>query len=493
MAHGVSIEEVPTGVRPPVRVTAGLPVYVGLATINAGDVAAVNVPRVYYTLAEAVDDLGPITPSSEWGDWTLHEAVHAHFSVYSVGPIVCINVLDPDNAAHVSSGLNESHILDVDGNDTLQIYGAPDEPTRGILLSTVVVKNATGATTHVLGTDYTLAFDDDGFVVVSRVVGGAIGALATLLISFDYLDPSGVVAADIIGGYVGGVYTGLEVVEQVYPSLRLLPGFIVAPKWSETPSIAARMAVIARSINGSFRAMAIVDLSSNPATIPSYADAPAWKSTNNFDSIDMVTCWGLADNDGDVYHLSTVAACVANVVDAAHDGIPYASPSNKDVSATTMTLDDGADVLLTRPQANSLNDQGIVTMLNGFNGWKLWGNRTGGYPGTTDPKDAFIPIRRMFNWIANTIILTADRDIDEPGNRRLIDGVVGTIGAFLNGLIAAGALIDGVIEFRSDENPVADLADGKVKFHVTLTPPSPAEDISFVLEYDPAALAGLFA
>jgi hypothetical protein len=55
-----------------------------------------------------------------------------------------------------------------------------------------------------------------------------------------------VTADDIIGGYSGGAYTGLEVVEQVYPALRLVPGFILAPKYSR-PEVAARMAVKARA------------------------------------------------------------------------------------------------------------------------------------------------------------------------------------------------------------------------------------------------------
>jgi phage tail sheath protein FI len=99
----------------------------------------------------------------------------------------------------------------------------------------------------------------------------------------------------------------------------------------------------------------------------------------------------------------------------------------------------------------------------------------------------------MFNWIGNTIIVTTDRDVDEPTNRRLIDRVLGTLQSFLNGLIARGALIDGKIEFRSRDNPTTDLADGKVRWHLTLTPPSPAEEMSFTLEYDSSALEALFA
>jgi len=98
----------------------------------------------------------------------------------------------------------------------------------------------------------------------------------------------------------------------------------------------------------------------------------------------------------------------------------------------------------------------------------------------------------MFNWIENTVVLTVQRDVDQPGNRRLIDSVVGTVQSFINGLIATGALVDGKIEFRTDDNPTVDLADGIIRFHLTLTPPSPAESIEFTAEYNPNALAALF-
>ncbi len=489
MGHGVSVEEQPTGVKPAVRISAGLPVYVGTAPINSVDLTNVNKPKVCYTLAEFEAACGPL--SDDFANWTLHEAAKAHFSVYSVAPIVVINVLDPANGYHVSQGTNESHQL-VDGEVKIQIYGGADEPLLGVIKSTVVVDKLGGGT-MVLGTDYTLDFDDDGFLVVTIVAGGALAENSIILIDFDYLDPSGVTADDIIGGYSGGEYTGLEVIEQVYPALRLVPGFICAPIWSQVPEVAARMATIAGSINGAFRASALLDLSTDPVDIATYAAAPAWKTANGYADVDAIACWPKVKNGDDVYHGSTVVACVANVTDSEHDGIPYASPSNKPVTGTSAVLDDGTEVLLTRPQANSLNDQGIVTVLNGFNGWRLWGNRTGGYPGTTDPKDAFIPIRRMFNWIGNTIILTTDANVDDPINRRLIDLVLGTLTSFLNGLVAVGALVDGKIEFRSDENPAIDLADGKVKWHVTLTPPSPAQEMEFVLEYDPTALEALFA
>lgn len=492
MAHGVSVTEVPTGVRPPVRTTAGLPVYVGTAPINLGDLDSVNVPEVFYTLAEAVAKYGDVFTSGLWSDYTLLEAVKAHFSVYSVAPIVCINVLDPDNTDHTNVATNQSHQL-IEGEVLLQTYGGEDVAIFGIIATTVVVKNHNGSTTYVLDTDYTLDFDDDGFLNLSIVDGGAIGASDVLSITFTYFDPSGVTADDIIGGYTAGAYTGLEVVEQVLPRLRLVPGFLLAPKWSQTPEVAARMATIARSINGSFRAMALTDLSTDPGEIPTYAEAPAWKSDNGYTSVDSAPCWPLFQNGDDVYHLSTIIACRANLTDVDHQGIPFESPSNKAITGTAAVDDDGTEILLTIEQANALNVQGIVTSRNTFNGWRSWGNRTGGYPGTTDPKDAFIPQRRMGNYINNTLILTTERDVDSPGNRRQIDGVVGTVQSWLNGLISEGALLPGSkVEFRTEDNPASDVLDGIYRYRVTQASPTPAEDIRFIVEYDASLLAGLF-
>jgi hypothetical protein len=143
-------------------------------------------------------------------------------------------------------------------------------------------------------------------------------------------------------------------------------------------------------------------------------------------------------------------------------------------------------------QAGYLNGQGVVTALNFVGGWKCWGNRTGCYPSVTDVKDSMIPIRRMFNWIGNTLTLTFWQKVDYPANRRLIETIVDSANIWLNGLAARQFILGGRVEFQVDENPVTDLMDGNIKFHVYVTPPSPAKEISFILEYDPAYVATLF-
>ena len=140
-----------------------------------------------------------------------------------------------------------------------------------------------------------------------------------------------------------------------------------------------------------------------------------------------------------------------------------------------------------------LNGQGVVTALNFIGGWKSWGNRTGCYPGNTDAKDAFIAIRRMFNWHAQTFIQTYWAKVDAPINKRLIQTVIDSENIRLNGLVARGALLGARVEFHEDENPVTNLLDGIIKFHTYFTPTTPAREIDNVIEYDPAYFSALFS
>ena len=68
-----------------------------------------------------------------------------------------------------------------------------------------------------------------------------------------------------------------------------------------------------------------------------------------------------------------------------------------------MVLAGGTEVPLTLPNAEYLNSQGIVTGLNFIGGLRAFGNRTACYPANTDPKDAFIPIRRMMGLLQKSV------------------------------------------------------------------------------------------
>jgi hypothetical protein len=68
--------------------------------------------------------------------------------------------------------------------------------------------------------------------------------------------------------------------------------------------------------------------------------------------------------------------------------------------------------------------------------------------------------------------------------RRLMDSIVDSVNIWLNGLTAEEKLLGGRVEVLDSENPLTDLMAGIIRFHLYITPPSPAQEIDFILEYD---------
>ncbi len=474
--HGVTITEQPTSILPPRRISAALPVVFGTAPVHmlaGGAIGPVNEPNLFYTYAEAVLAMGY---NADWSKYTLCEFMKSHFALFAVAPVVFINVFDPSIHKTAVAEASQSFV-----GDDLQL------PNEGLLAGTLVLKDATGTTTYVLETDYSVDLITG---LVSRIATGAIAADAAILRSYEYGNPTLVDANDIIGGVDGatGALTGLELVNEVFPRFRLVPGQIVANGWSDDPAVAAVMAAKSGNINGVFKAICLVDL---PESVDLYTEAPAYKENNNLTDEQMTVCWPKVRLGGDEYWLSTQLAGLICQTDAGHDDIPYKSPSNERLQMTAAVAN-GNEVWLGQDQAAYLNGNGIVTALNFIGGWKCWGNRTGAYPGVTDVKDAFLPIRRMFNWIDNTLTLTWWQAVDAPATRRLVETVIDSNNLWFNGLAAREYILGGRVEFDASENPTTDLMDGIIKFHVFVTPPSPAEEINYIVEYDPAYIGTLF-
>lgn len=478
--HGVYTSEVPTSVMSPVETTAGLQVVVGTAPINlAASTEYVNKPVLAYSYKEAVESLGY---SDDWDKYTLCEAIDCAFNLYGVAPVVFLNVLDPDK-----------HYEDVTGRtvEILSKKAAVDD--KGILLDTLKVKLDETSGELKPNEDYVAAFASDGSVVITPISGGSIpDTQASLFVSYRKLAPEKVTALDIIGGVdvETGKATGLELINEVFPKFGLVPGIILAPRFSQDPMVEAVMKAKAGNINSFFKAMAVVDV--DATEVNTYTKAVEWKNQNNYTSENEIVCWPKVALGDKVYHLSTQLACRMALTDSEYGDMPYVSPSNKDLQMNKAILQDGTEVNLGPDQAAYMNGQGIVTALNFIGGWKAWGNRTGAYPSVTDVKDSFIPVRRMHNWVANTIILTAWQWIDDPTNQRLINTVVDSLNIWLNGLTTEGALLGGRVEFRREENPETDLLNGIIRFHVFLAEPTPARSLEFIVEFDASYFSRLF-
>lgn len=474
--HGVKATEVYQP-KPAVVQSNTLPLYFGTAPINlvANPTDAVNK----VILAKDIDEFrAKLGYSDDWESFTLCEAANAHFVESEQGPIAFVNVMDVTDtevtapaAATFKDGL---HTID----------------KEGVLKDTVTVAN--GSTTFDKGTDYTLTFDAAGKLVIAIVNGGAIPAGTTSLeVGYSSLKKSNVTASRIIGGTDAqtGDRSGLELIEDVFLETSFVPNLIVAPGWSHDPVVAAVMVAKAQNINGLFEAHAVTDLDASQ----NYVDIAAWKEENGYTSHLQTNTYPMATFKGRTYHMSTLVTAAMVATDGQNEGVPYQTPSNQPITADGLVYADGTPVRIPFDQANVLNANGIVTGIRWTNGFNAWGNYTGAYPEYNDAQRTFIPVRRMFSYIKNQLVLRHWQQVDDPLSRRLIESIADGANVWLNGLVGARYLLGGRVEFLVADNPDDQLGSGKMVYRVHITPPSMAQEIEFIVAYDTSYLAALTA
>jgi hypothetical protein len=477
--HGVYTSEQATSMSAPVTGTAGLQVIIGTAPVNmvANPEDAINKPILANNYKEAVQAVGF---SSDFANYTLCDAISANFSVVGTGPIILINVLDPDKHKTEMTG------GEVQVNSNVAVI--EEEGVIAPKLRVAIVGDGGTDTVLTQDTDYTVTFNDDGTANLIMVSEKAQTA-TTLKVSGEKVDPTAVKASDIVGGVDTntGAEKGMEVIRQIYPKFSMTPGILLAPRFSMDATVAAALQAKANEINGVFSAVCIVDVDSTESGATKYTDVKEQKEKQAISNARAYAVWPCAAVGDVIYSGSSIAAALTAYTDAVNDDTPNVSPSNKTVAVTMACLADGTEVVLDQDQANTINGYGVATFLN-MNGFRLWGNNTAAYPGNTDPKDRWFSVKRFMTWAANTFILTYFQKVDSPANTRLIEAIVDSENVRGNGFVARDVCARYEIVFNEDENTTADLLDGKLTFHQYITPYTPAEDIEDVIEFDPDAL-----
>ena len=448
MNHGVYTRKQATSVATPAAVEVGVPFVIGLAPLHKADAdtrASALTPVLATSYAEAVAQLGY---DDDWADYTLCEVMHYHFKFAQCQPVIFLPLTETVNSASFSGDGSQktfvvtakpARIYDVKVGGT-----AVEVTSYAPATGTVTLKNAPAS-----GTDN---------VVVSYVSTPA--------------------ASDVV--------SAVESIDLCMPMFSIIPDLILAPGFSDQSAVAAAMAAKATAINGKFQAKALVDI--DAAT---YVAAITAKNNGTFTDAEIV-CWPCGKLGDYIFHGSTLeAGCIART-DSDNGGVPYASPSNHVVYIDSTCLADGTAVLLDETKANILNGAGICTFYNNGSQFIAWSNVTGTWPGSSDVTDYFIPVSRMFEYVQKTIILTFRDKVDNPMNKRLYNTVVDSVNLWLNGLVGAGYLIGARCVYLDAENPVTSLMSGIITFHVYMTPPSPAQDIEFLVEYDVAYMENAF-
>ncbi len=469
VTHGVGTKKLETSVSTPIVIDSGVIFAVGTAPVHMTG-GSTNKVTMLSTYEEAVESFGY---SEKWNEYSLCELFYTAFKLYGVSPIYVVNVLDP--LKHKTEAQAEEFTV----KDNM------------VKLPLEAIENSVEIENKSLGEDYGIVYT--GTECVIEFLDGTTG---TVSVKFAKIDPSQVKKADIIGGLDITTHkaAGLELIDEVFPRYVVAPDLILCPNWSHDAEVAAVMTAKAENINGVFDAHAIIDVDTSTATY--YTDVPSWKKEKNITRPEQLLVWPKLKMEDKVFNYSTQLAGLIATVDMDEDygdGTPCESASNKPLQTDSMVLASGEEVVLDLQKANYLNDNGIITGLNFYNGFVSWGNYTAAFPSSTDPVDYFYCISRMFKWVAKTVTLTYWRYTDRSIKRRIIDAILQGVNDWLNGLTTEEKILGGRVELREDENTQTALMSGRAKFHIFITPPSPLQEIEFVMEYDVSYLSNLLA
>lgn len=454
-------------------------VYVGVAPVNLvrgyADMDLVDAPVKIGSLNEAREKLGY---STDWKSFTLCEAIKAHFdnTLGNAGPVVFINVLDP--ATHKKSAPVTQEISFVSG--------------RAYIVSDTIILDTLALGDKVEGTDYTVEYDySTGRVVLnSKTITGAVNA------SFSEVDPSTIIASDIIGkATANGEFAGLGAVQLVYTELGLIPNIINAPGFSSDKAVYSAMVNAATKINGHWDAIVNADLDTE--TADTIAEAIEWKRDNEYVSERSKVYWPQwKSKAGDVYHLSTLATWLMLKLDAQRGGVPMDTPSNKQIPSGNLYFGEtsrnrGFD----QQMANTLNAKGITTATfwGGLN--VLWGPHTAAYDydAVTDNRVIFDNSIRTMMHITNSFQQEWGLTIDQPMTLALAETIKNREQDKADALYALGALIgEPVVAFNVADNGVNNLVQGDFTWESKVTPTPPFKSGTLKVAYTTEGFAAEF-
>lgn len=471
---GVHVFEKATSVQTPKVATVGIPFVVGTAPVqSAAKPAKSNVPVLVTSWDEAVEKLGF---SYDWESYTLCEFMYSHLQLFGAQPVIFCNINDP------ASMKREEAAADYTVADH-RVAVSVDAIADTIKVSVTEGAGETAATRALeRDTDYSILYDRDDtdtyVCIVELLEDGSAYDAETVSVAYSAADPKTATVADVVDG--------VAQVDACLTAVGLVPDLIAAPGWSHNTVVAAVMATKAAAINGLFKGKAVIDADSGEDGVTEYSQLSGYKNKNNFVDVDQILCWPMVQLGDYRFHLSTQLCGLMATVDAGNRGIPYESPSNKNLKMDACVLADGTPVNLTWNQVDLIaGSWGVVTAVNFLDsGWVAKGNYTACYPGNTDVKDQFIPVSRMFDFIGNTLIRTFWSKLDKPMTPALRDSILQTCNIWLGGLTGGGYLYGARAEMLAEENPLTSLLDGIITLHIYNAPPVPAQEIDFILKYD---------
>jgi phage tail sheath protein FI len=459
-----------------------IPVYVGTAPVHAllGGSGNVNKPMLVSSFEKAKALFGY---RDDWAAFTLCEAIHAHFMLKKVGPIILINVLDATK--HKAAEAATKSATPAGGKIVLN-------DMQSAVIDSVIVGT--------LSADkYTLSYDDlTGKLTITETAAGSLGAVE-LDITYNVVDPAAVEDDDLIGAYDGeAVSTGMQAVRNVYQLTGQMPGTLLCPGFSHVKTVHDAMAAITQKINGHFDNFFYTDIPLAQVDTPmTLTGAATWKGTNAFTVEHEKPFFPMWETtDGKKYHLSVLYAAEKQRITALAKGVPYQTASNTALPAGKPYYGAGRDTFL--PDVKSINEhllaKGITSAAFVGGEWKLWGAHTAAYDADAEESGMSIAETNleMLQYLLNRFQVQYVQEIDQPTTRNRLQSIAAAENAYMDGLLSIGALLYGrcIVIINRDNADALKKGDFEFAFEATTTPLS--KSLTAKLSYTEAGLASFF-
>lgn len=442
--HGVYVSEAATSITPGVNAASCLPYTIG------------TVPQNRYAVDTSAYSLNaPTVATLASGEKIAFKAGHTYIGLVNGVQSGDVGVSDSDG--YVAIELTAAHDV-VTVQETLDITAAKPIlcKTYKEFLAAFDVVDAS-----IEGEDYSTLMATARQWYKRAGGGDAFWVPVTLT-------GSAITAADMTAA--------LDALDTIYEEFGITPSVILCPRYgaSEAAAINAKCA----DYGSGFGAVAVLDLAYDWGN-----GAPVIPLNSTYISYASPRCLAGAEI---VPPSAAVLGAMANT-DAQNGGFPYVSPSNKVAYIEGLVDEAGNAIYLDRPHANdNFNAHGVITFRHTSKGWVVWGNNTSAYPGSTDPKDRFLCIRRTFQYLKNDFLIFGESRIDNPINKRQLDGVLNSYNMRLQGFTGVGMVNSASVALDSELNTPASLIDGKVYIKTLVSPPPPLEMMSNTFEYDVA-------
>ena len=460
-------------------------VYIGTAPVNLvrgyAEAGVINEPVLLTGFSAVQRKTGY---AKDWAAFTLCQPFSLHFdSEESVGPIVAINVLDPD--VHRKDAETVATLTFVNGRATIN--------SSTIILDTLVLLEKQE------GVDYSVDYDFVREQVIIQSLGdeeitGDVDAV------FFEVDPSMVKVEDVVGGVTaGGEHSGIGSIGLIYPTLNLIPNLIAAPGWSHDKAVYTAMVKASTKINGHWDAFVCADIPvvDGDKAVDTIEKAIQWKKDKGYTSERAKVCWPQGiDIDGRVYHLSALWAWRQMLVDETHDGIHMETASNKKVPVVKQffgpeSRNRGFDQI----RGNELNESGISTIVFFGGVWVLWGPHTAAFDhwNISDNRVIFDNSIRMMMYQSNSFQKDWALTIDQPMTRAMKDTIQNREQEKADALAAMGALIGTpVVRFDEAENSTDEMIQGNFVWVTESTPTPPFKSGTMKVAYTTAGFESYF-